>query len=337
MVSTRQGIRPGDAQSLTTPANTLFLFYAWMRPGTTSLDPEINLTLPPTTVVAPTHGPETDSPYWVEFLDEAETVSGAGFFVHQSYILTPLHCLPLSARAAKAEVTVRLHTSEVIVCSVLDTVDEIDLALVEVSSPGATPSRFLQTDHCLEDDGWKAPYRPDQNRPVLAGKVMDGSLEYVCEAGGRFSAIQLHSLIDIGDYRGYSGGPVEVRSPERAPRLVGMMLEQYWKSTKPKTAANVVFAATIGEALKRFAPFQLDHLQQVLFGNDGYEAGRDGNASRGVAVPPQVARLEEDMRTADRLLLYLQSRSADGLIEDNVRGPAEAMVLQRIIDRNLPT
>jgi hypothetical protein len=93
-------------------------------------------------------------------------------------------------------------------------------------------------------------------------------MRYRCEAGHEIEALQLGCSQRLGDYSGYSGGPVERHVTGREPALVGVLLEQYPDRQTVDRASDVLFAATIAEALRRFDCLGVGHLMKVLFADD---------------------------------------------------------------------
>jgi hypothetical protein len=101
---------------------------------------------------------------------------------------------------------------------------------------------------------------------MLSGKVHHAADEFTCEGGASIEALQLSVDQILGDYSGYSGGPVEGKPPAEghAPAVVGILLEQAPDRADEKRAGNVLYAATIAEAIARFDHLQVSHLIDVL-------------------------------------------------------------------------
>jgi hypothetical protein len=89
-------------------------------------------------------------------------------------------------------------------------------------------------------------------------------MSYQLEGGKEIEALQLGCSEHLGDYAGYSGGPVERNAASGEPALLGVLLEQYPDRGVPGRASDVLFAATITEAVRRFECLGADRLLKAL-------------------------------------------------------------------------
>jgi hypothetical protein len=205
---------------------------------------------------------------------QGPTALGAGFLIAPCYLLTADHCLRALAtdddliRAVFADG----HTVDGRICQ---RVAAADLALVQVLQPELVPPTVPFPDLPVPGDPWNGLYQPSYTDPQLSGQVNHASVPYDTEGGGRIEAVQLQTEQLLGDYSGYSGSPVERTTPGKELAVLGILVEQYPDRANPDRYANVLFAATIREAITRFAQFRTGHLLRVL------EAREEGILARG--------------------------------------------------------
>lgn len=195
----------------------------------------------------------TDHDYWVAL--RYQTIGlGTGFFLTSRYLLTAEHCLR-AVPAGESKVEVVLADGSTLPATVCQRLPEPDLALLVLIGDEHTvdPPR---PDVCATDDRWRSPSRPTPSDPELGGSVMAAQIAYQCERGGTMTGLQLRTDVALGDYSGYSGGPVEkIAGDDRA--LAGVLIEQYPDRQAPERASNVLFAATVAEVFDRFESFSL--------------------------------------------------------------------------------
>lgn len=203
-----------------------------------------------------------DTGYWVE-ISQGGARLGAGLRLTRHYALTALHCLRGSD--ADAELDLFFANGEQIQGRIGERSPEADLALIEILQP-SRPDVFLppNADLATRGDVWFSPYRPSSCDPQLTGLVSSGSMPYACEGGLEIEALQLEVDQPISDYSGYSGSPVERDAASGGAALLGVLLEEFPDRRDPGRAANVLFAATIGEALRRFDYLGVGHLRAAL-------------------------------------------------------------------------
>ncbi|MFI0937455.1 serine protease [Streptomyces sp. NPDC021020] len=244
--------------------------------------------------------------YWVE-LSQGQRRLGAGFLLTRRFAVTALHCLRGTADG-EAELTLTLADGTRVPGRVCRQDKEADLALVEISAGYGVAQPVPVAGVARGGERWRGPYRPAPNDVELTGWVAGGAVPYDCEGGGRIEALQLTADQHLGDYSGYSGGPVESAEEGQAPAVVGILLEQAPDRADPGRSANVLFAATIREVMRRFDHFDVGHLVAAL---------RPAVGPADVLPPPSPAR------RVDTLLDLFQQ-----MAEQDVLDPADVSELR---------
>jgi hypothetical protein len=199
--------------------------------------------------------------YWIEIFQQG-TRLGAGFLLNQHHALTAFHCIRSAGPGEHLELS--FATGEKIPGRVCEHNHGADLALIDLLKPRESTLITPNADTAGRGDKWSAPYRPSTGDPYLSGDVLKGKVTYKCEAGLEIEALQLGCSERLGDYSGYSGGPVERHVTDREPSLLGILVEQFPDRQAPGRASDVLFATTIAEALRRFNCLGVGHLVNVL-------------------------------------------------------------------------
>ncbi|WP_030264822.1 serine protease [Streptomyces violens] len=270
--------------------------------------------------------------YWVD-LFQAQRHLGAGFLLTRRFALTALHCLR-NLDALDDRVDIALADERRVQGRVCRRAKDADLALIEIAASHELALQVPAAHVALRGDRWWGPYRPAPGDAQLSGGVDHGALRHTCEGGGAIEALQLTADQHLGDYSGYSGGPVEGTSAERDPVVLGILLEQAMdRQSTEHRAANVLFAATIAEAMRRFDHFDVGHLIDAL---------RPPEEIEGMPRPPAPAPELRNEDTpppqhteAESLLVTLRRWSERGLIDPTQAAQLRLQVAQRIIDGEL--
>ncbi|MDQ0946133.1 hypothetical protein QFZ24_000056 [Streptomyces phaeochromogenes] len=245
----------------------------------------------------------TSAGYWVD-LYQGQQLLGGGFLVNRWRVLTALHCLS-GLTDFDAGLTIVLADGTPVEGKVCRQDKEADLALIEVSPQFEVSQPIPMAGVAQGGDRWRSPYRPAENEAELSGCVDNGALLYHCEGGAKIEALQLTANQPLGDFAGYSGGPVEGMAQDREPAVVGILLEQLPDRIDARSGRkpNVLFAATIGEAMRRFDLLDVGHLMDVL--RPGHqERVPQHDPAEGSSSPTQtnpIARVERAMRIIQQL------------------------------------
>ena len=262
----------------------------------------------------------TSTGYWIEIFRQG-TRLGGGFLLNQHHALTALHCVRNAEPGENVELS--LATGEKIPGRVCEHARGADLALIDLLKPRETAFITPSADRAERGDKWSAPYRPSTSDPLLGGDVLAGQIKYRCEAGLEIEALQLGCSEQLGDYSGYSGGPVERQVPGQKPSLLGILVEQFPDRQAPGRASEVLFAATIGEALRRFNCLGVGHLMNVL---DTHEKTPwrcpPADEPQPPAAPASGSMVESRIAAANSIMETIREWARNGVLD-----PAEVSVL----------
>jgi len=273
-----------------------------------------------------------DHEYWVKLADD-KVVLGGGFILTRRFVLTAAHCLRRLRPGSMLTVTNPHGTTTE--ASLEELVEGRDLALLRLATPA--PRQLPRTGYCQPDDRWFAPYRPTAQEPHLGGSVLRHDVEYKCEGGDLIRAIQLGVSVELGDYSGYSGGPVERRDDVGGSTVVGLLIEQFPDRVDSRRVANVLFAAELGEALRCFEAFDVEHLLMTLQGREPVTDAppqkmakrwlRPWRGRRTVPRPPKVPELAD----IEAKLAALQRWSELALLPDDEVRVLRSRISQRLL------
>jgi hypothetical protein len=250
-----------------------------------------------------------DRDYWVE-ISQRGALLGAGSLLTEHYALTAAHCVR-GIDFGKEGLKLSFASGEMVTGRVCENAAGADLALIEILEPCESPL-IPNVGRAVPGDMWSAPYRPSTSHPYLGGTVLSGAIRFRLEMGDEIEALQLDCSQHLGDYSGYSGGPVERQVTSGEPALLGVLLEQYPDRHSSGRASNVLFAATIAEALRRFDCLDTNHLLKMFSSPDIALRGTGSRDRYGSRIGSHfghvfISYVREDARDVDKLQLVLEA------------------------------
>jgi hypothetical protein len=264
--------------------------------------------------------------YWVE-LRRAERTLGAGFLVAHRRVLTAAHCV--RGLSPDADLTVAPTVGNPLPARLEEIAERADLALVELLKDPYPEIPRPRTSCCHPRDDWFGPYRPSESDPHLSGSIVHDSVDYECVGGAVVRALQLTTAVELGDYRGYSGGPIErLGGGDIGAAVVGILVEQYPDRAEPGRYANVLFAVALGEALRQFHYFDIDHLLPVIVPTR--TTHRPSMTAQPVVDSSDPVVTAQAVARADTILSALQDWARRGLLD-----PGEVRMLRVRVARSL--
>jgi hypothetical protein len=283
--------------------------------------------------------------YWVEISRQGMRL-GAGFLLTRHHVLTAFHCLR-SIDSDDSQFELSFATGEVAPGRLCEHSPGADLALIDIIKPRESALILPNADRAGQGDMWSAPYRPSTGDPYLSGNVLNGAMTYRCEAGHEIEALQLGCSQRLGDYSGYSGGPVERNVTGQDPAVLGVLLEQYPDRQAAERASDVLFAATIAEALRRFDCLGVPHLMKVLSADNGAPEKRfpartshQPDETRSAEAPRRPPRLgsspslESRIAAASAVLNALHDWGNSGVLDPMYVSELKLRVARRVVEGN---
>ncbi|MEU9174991.1 trypsin-like peptidase domain-containing protein [Streptomyces sp. NPDC048420] len=261
--------------------------------------------------------------YWVELYQDRQRLGG-GFLVTRRFVVTALHCLR-AMTAFDTDLDIVLADGSCVVGQVYGQAKDADLALIEISADSEVFQPVPVAGVARGGDRWRGPYRPAENEVELSGHIDSGAIRYDCEGGASIEALQLTADQRLGDYSGYSGGPVEGVAQGRRPAVVGILLEQALDRADASRSANVLFAATIGEVLRRFDVFDVAHLVDVLRPARREETRAQSRSTASSSPRSQVDRV-------DSVIHFFHQLSGQGVMDPVYVNELRYLALRRIFE-----
>lgn len=190
---------------------------------------------------------------------------GGGIPLTSQLVVTAAHCVAgMEVGHGADELCVTIgHDLVPTSAQLVECVEAKDLALIRLTQPLGPSLRLPWASRCRRGDDWFAPSRPTMADPELDGSVT-GTVRYECAAGGVINAVQLTTQAHLGNYDGYSGGPVFL-TPEESNRVIGLLIEQYPDRINLDRATNTLFAAAIEGVIEQFDTLGTGYLLRSLF------------------------------------------------------------------------
>lgn len=268
--------------------------------------------------------------YWVTLARGSDRL-GAGVLLTRRFVLTAAHCL-YGVDADEDVLSARLSTGDRIDARVREKSDDADLALLEVLSPDSVPFRLPGAEPARAGERWQSTYEPEENDPHLSGDVASPARRFRCAGGAMITALQLNCGQVLGDYAGYSGSPVERHGPDPSRALFGVLLEQYPDRQAVRRHTNVLFAATIHDAMQRFEALS------GINGSIGRRTGETQSAAQ-MADPPRAnvrrQSVERDLEEMEASFAGIDSWRQEGRMSPLEVAEWKVRALSRIVDRYL--
>ena len=131
--------------------------------------------------------------------------------------------------------------------------NDLDIAVLHLSEDVADG---LVVGCAVEGGSWQVKTQPRPNDPTLYGTITDTHRRFLKQDGNQeIYVLQLYEMQNLGDYKGYSGSPVVLKSPTDA--VIGVLIEQLRSrlsvpTGQPRPATNVLYAIPIQDVLDRF-------------------------------------------------------------------------------------
>ncbi|MCT9083678.1 serine protease [Streptomyces fulvoviolaceus] len=206
--------------------------------------------------------------FWVRICQGGPPL-GAGLLVTRSFVLTALHVLGDMA-SDDVRLDLYLPDGRRLPGRLCDKVEEADLALIAVLDAHtydlpAAP----HTNRPRPAVAWHGTYRPPDTKSSLSGEVTHAPITHPSDRHGTFTGLQLTVTQLLHEFAGYSGSPVHEgrygADPSERP-VVGILMEQELSRADGSHDTNVVYAASVLDAVERFPYFDVGHLSDVVAG-----------------------------------------------------------------------
>lgn len=267
-------------------------------------------------------------PYYCVSIISGSSAMAGGFLLAPRFVLTADHCLRRTRHEVGVELRLNVGGREV-QAKVVERLPDYDLALLELDAEAAVDWDAVPAgDVPIAGDHWLAPYRPTLGDPLLVGDIGAPSLDYQCESGCVVQAMQLQTDADLGDYSGYSGGPVERRSDKR--RLLGMIFEQYPDRQDSKRSTKVLFALTLAEAYKRLTQLGVARHFMALTSPSACETRQGGSGNVSEVHDHATQEMLRRIDMSEHLFPYIDRLEAMGLLSPMAAQQKRARVMNSV-------
>ncbi|MET7424277.1 hypothetical protein [Dactylosporangium sp. NPDC005555] len=201
---------------------------------------------------------------------------GSGFLLTPTTAITAHHVV---RGFAADQVTVELPGGERLGAGSVETDAALDSARLALATNGAGFDVGVRAGMPAVGVEWVVTTQPIGNDAVLSGTVDAVGHRIVNAAGHAVTALQLRVAQHLGDFGGYSGSAVRLRS--RPETVLGVLCEQVQargRGGEARPATNVLYAVPLARILARFGvtvpgdlpgdPPGLDRVRQLLADGD---------------------------------------------------------------------
>lgn len=197
-------------------------------------------------------------------IKSSDRTLGAGALICHRIVVTAAHCVRGYEESTLSVVVVDDESNEH-AFTALATVDKThDLAFIRLASPTDELHRYVAAT-CFgveAGDHWTAV--PIFDLPTLRGTVSHPSKNRLSQEGHNINVLELLFQGDLGDYHGYSGGPVSVLDKRTEhDAIAGIILEQFLDRVEESRAAPILFAATMLSVQDAYASLESDILDAL--------------------------------------------------------------------------
>ena len=261
---------------------------------------------------------------WVQVARRGR-VLGGGLLLTSRLVVTAAHCVRcVDIAADDHELAISVSGSKLVGARLLEVAAGADLALLKLDSPVGAVRSLPMVTRGAKGDAWFAPYRPTEADPELDGKVSQ-TLLYRCRAGETIVAVQLTTDSNLGNFSGYSGGPVYLW-PEDGGRAIGLLIEQYPDRIDPSRSTNIIFAAALEGVFDHFVSLRDEYLIRLLVAGS---RAATGTSSQSVSTAA-VGDGSQDAKSGQGAV-QLVTGSAESATDNEYEEAVSNVILERLM------
>ena len=270
-----------------------------------------------------------EAAYWGRLLSGKRTLGGC-FLLSTQYAITAAHCLD-GVKDEDSTLAIVLGEARKVPARLRDRNRSRDLAVLELDPDDTADILLAAPAPCLVSDPWIGQFRERFSEPKIAGSVTCARMPLLNASGELVEVAQLESSVDLADYSGYSGGPVERNDGKSVTVLHGVVVEQTFERGATKRAANLVFAATIAEIYRTFQWLRVADVLGIDEPGHDSHARSDDIASQRDASQLTAESLDESPATIDIVLEYIKDTSTIDVLTHPGVSTLRIQVLRSII------
>ncbi|MFI6567418.1 trypsin-like peptidase domain-containing protein [Streptomyces sp. NPDC050534] len=245
------------------------------------------------------------SAYWVRIRAEG-MYKGAGFRMTRQFVLTAMHCLRDLSKEARLEL--ELPDGAVMHGRLRRSAPQADLALIAIEESSARDLRPAATDWPRPNARWRVTYSPPGDNARLTGNVTDEPYDFHKAEGVTYKGFQLTVEQELKNFQGYSGSPVET---EPGHPVVGILMDEQLSREYSPVVTNVLYAASVQEAMSLFPEFRLTRLRDSLLASES-SSHEPETLSIAMGRAP-----EGSLRAADELLRWMRRWEETGSLHES--------------------